>query len=97
MKHVKKWSAGIIFDHNKCHLDEEVLLIARSFVEKKAGEFWKKVWKHHQDYQQKKKDFGIAYRSIDMKQRWRNSLHVKNSIGIFSVGFYVGVHSHESP
>lgn len=68
MKHVKKWSAGIIFDNNKCHLDEEVLQIARSFVEKKAVEFWKKVRKHHDDYFQKKTDFDIAHRSINVSK-----------------------------
>ena len=28
MSHIKKWSSTVIFDYNKCHLDEDVLRIA---------------------------------------------------------------------
>lgn len=42
MQNVKNWAAGVIFDHNKCYLDKEVLQGATSHVKKNEGEIWKK-------------------------------------------------------
>ena len=47
MTHIKKWSAGTIFENNKCHLDEEVLRMASINAIKKEKEFSNKVKRYY--------------------------------------------------
>ena len=55
MKHVKRWTAGVIFENNKCHLDEEVLQIATDHVKNKEEGYWKRVRKCNDEYNKYKK------------------------------------------
>ena len=61
MKHVKRWTAGVIFKNNKCHLDEEVLRIATDHVKNKEEGYWKRVRKYYDEYYKKKEDFNKAH------------------------------------
>ena len=42
MKYLGKWSAGVVFYHNKCHLDEDVLMVAKNHLKKKKRIFGRK-------------------------------------------------------
>ena len=55
MTHIKKWSAGTIFDNNKCHLDEEVLRMTSINANKKEKEFSNKVKRYYCEFHKKKK------------------------------------------
>jgi len=55
MKHMKRWTAGVIFENKKCHLDEEVLQIATEHMKKKEQAYWKKVRKYYDEYFKKKR------------------------------------------
>jgi len=76
MKNVRRWTAGVIFDHNKCYLDEEVLEVATSHIKKKEKEYWNKVRKHYNEYHKKKDDYEKAFNEYN-KQNSHNNLPIK--------------------
>ena len=76
MKDLGKWSAGVIFDRNKCHLNEEVLMVAHNHLRKKEEEFWKKVKKCCCEYSKKKEDYEKAIDELK-KRPTHNNLPIK--------------------
>ena len=75
MKHMKIWTAGVIFENKKCHLDEEVLQIVSEHMKNKEQVYWKRVRKYYDEYF-KKKDFHQAYDKYN-KRNTHNNLPIK--------------------
>ena len=57
MKTAKKFSAGVIFKHGKCYLDEDVLSMAVNAKQKKDKQFQHRVSKLFKTYNEKKQLF----------------------------------------
>ena len=60
MKNSTKWTAGIIFDKGKCHLDEEVLKLASDAKERKQNKFWGQVESSVSGYNKIKKEYELS-------------------------------------
>ena len=75
MRHTKRWTAGVIFENNKCHLDEKVLQIATEHMKKKEEAYWKKERKYYDEYL-KKRDYDQAYDEYK-KRMTHNNLPIK--------------------
>jgi len=56
----QKISSGVIFAHQKCHLDEEVLQVASSHFRKKEEVYWKRIEKYCNNYFKKKNKYTKA-------------------------------------
>ena len=69
MESAKKFTAGVIFKHGKCYLDQDVLAMAENAKQKKENQYKQKVSKHFIGHHEKMKQFDIA---IKVFEQWES-------------------------